>query len=312
MNRIDYCPICKSKHLDILKRFRYCYPGGKISENVLDMRYVRLWILFEKILRHREPVEFNSVLCKSCGLIFTNPRFSSEEISIKYAWINNLQSVKKLYRDNPASKLDVRSNRIYSLIKKLHSSQGKMRVLDYGGAWGYNLLNFVKAGDLGYILDYEKWDIPAGIEYMGRDLMDLEQKDLFDVILCLHTLEHAIEPMEMLCGLSNHLSEQGLLYVEVPLGCLREYKNINEPLTHVNFFSEESLYKSFRSLNLNVLHLSTAYQSITLDSQWCINIIGSKDRKNNISRYKTTKKQMNDLKYYVPLFGKKIMKTFYL
>lgn len=312
MNKIDYCPMCKSKYLEVLKKLQFSYPGGNIYENLLDMRYVRLWILFDKILGSRNSVKFHSTLCKSCGFIFTNPRFMAEEISVKYATINELGSAKKRYQKYPPSKLGMRANRIYSLVTSICQPKGKIKILDYGGAWGYNLIPFVKVGDLGYILDYEKWNLPSGIKYLGRDLIDLKpncqlsRNDLFDVILCLHTLEHAIEPMDLLQSLSAHLFDPGLLYVEVPLGCFREYKNINEPLTHVNFFSEQSLYKGFQSIGLNIIHLSTAYQWVMRENIWCVNIIGSKGRKNIIT--KSIGQQMRNIQYYWPLFVNKMRK----
>lgn len=307
MKEINSCPMCRSKNLEVLKELEFSYPGDEVHENLSDMRYVRLWILFERILGNKNGVKFHSILCKSCGFIFTNPRFTPEEISAKYATIDSLGFVKERWLKHPPSKLNLRSNRIFSLITSVHQPKSKMKVLDYGGASGYNLMPFVKCGHSSYILDYEKWNLPSEIEYLGRGLTDLKPDDSFDVILCLHTLEHATEPMDMLKGLSAHLSDCGVLYVEVPLGCFREYRNINEPLTHVNFFSEESAYKSFRSLGLNIVHVSTAYQWVTHEKSWCVNIVGCKgNQKNVVVACKSTGQQMKSIQYYRPLFVCKI------
>lgn len=219
MIKIARCLLCGNGNLKVLKTFKFFYPGGHVHENLLDIRYVRLWVLFEKILKDRNSIEFQMMLCQSCGFIFANPRFTQEEVSIKYATINALGSVKKRYQVHPAYNLDVRANRIYSLITSLQRLKVKDKILDYGGSQGYNLSLFVLNRALCYILDYEKWDLPSGIEYLGEDLQNLQPNDLFDMILCLHTLEHVIEPMPFLRGLSDHLSGNGLLYVEVPLGC---------------------------------------------------------------------------------------------
>jgi len=310
MIKVNQCPMCKSGSLEIVKKHKFFFPGDQVEENLIDIRYERLWILFEKILKDRTPVEFHSNLCKSCGFIFTNPRFTAEEISIKYATINKLGSVKKRLQEHPASNLDMRANRIYSLIRSLHDAKGKsLRVLDYGGASGYNLAPFIKNRNSCYIIDYERWNLPSNVEYLGKDSTDLQNDIFFDVILLLHTLEHAIEPMCLLQDLSDHLSESGLLYVEVPLGCFREYRNLTEPLTHVNFFSEESLYKGLRSIGLGIVHLSTAYQWVTHGKMWCINIVGSRRKENIVTKYKTTRQQMNMMSYYWPLIMKKILKS---
>jgi len=299
MIRATRCPMCRGNNLEVIRETRFFFPSADIERNLIDIRYERLWILFEKILNDRSPVEFQVMLCQSCGFMFTNPRFTAEEMSTKYEAINELGSVKKRYQVQPPRNLDVRAKRVYSLIMALVKTKNqRLRMLDYGGAWGYSLIPFVESGGLGYILDYEKWHLPDGIEYLGEDLVELEPNELFDVILCLHTLEHAIEPINLLQGLSAHLSESGLLYVEVPLGCFHECKHLTEPLTHVNFFSEESIYKGLRSIGLGLVHLSTAYQWVTNGNMWCINAVARKSGENVVTKYKSTRRQMRDIRYY--------------
>lgn len=299
MIRLTLCPICGCETFKIITKRKFFFPGEKVEENLIDLKYVRLWILFEKILKDRNPVEFQVMLCQACGFIFTNPRFTAEEMLVKYAAINELGSVKKRYQVHPPLNLDVRAKRIHSLMVGLMKTKNKrLKILDYGGAWGYNLIPFVESGNLCYVLDYEKWQLPAGVEYLGKDTMDLQSSDLFDVVLCLHTLEHAIEPIKLLHDLSAHLSECGLLYVEVPFGCFHEWKHLMEPLTHVNFFSEESTYKGLRSIGLGIGHLSTAYQKVTHKKMWCINAVASKGGENVITKFKSTRRQMRDIRYY--------------
>lgn len=311
MITVNKCPMCNSKDLEVIKTTRFFYPGDRAKDHLIDIKYVRLWILFEKILNSKSPVEFYSTLCRSCGFIFTNPRFTAEEISIKYAIINELGSVKKRFKEHPAFNLDRRAKRIYLLIRSLREAKGKpYRILDYGGALGYNLVPFVENGDACYILDYEKWNLASGIEYLGKDLTALQNDDSFDVILLLHTLEHVPKPNRFLQDILAHLSESGLLYVEIPLGCFREYKNLAEPLTHVNFFSEESIYKGLRSIGLSIVYLLTEYQWVTHGKMWCINIVGSRRKRENvITRYKTTKYQMDNIGYYWQLLVNKMIRN---
>ncbi len=269
---------------------------------------MRLWILFEKILNDRRPVVFDSTLCTSCGFIFTNPRFRVEELAIKYNTINELGSVKCRFNKNPATNLDTRAHRIHYLITNLlERDNNSLRILDYGGASGYNLIPFVNEINSCYVLDYEKWDLPNGIEYLGKDLKDLKSVPHFDVILLCHTLEHFLNPAQMIDKLINHLAESGLLYVEVPLGAFREWKHYSEPLTHVNFFSEESLFNCCSSVNLGIIHILTAYQWVTHGNMWCVNLVGKKggSKKSSIPVYRTTRQQMDDCYYYLPLLKKK-------
>ncbi|MCD6309309.1 MAG: class I SAM-dependent methyltransferase, partial [Candidatus Eremiobacteraeota bacterium] len=299
--------------IENFRELKFKFPGENVREHLEDPIYTRLWILFEKILKTRDDVKFYSVLCRNCGFIFTNPRYTMEEMKIKYDAINELGSVKYRMKKNPPSNLSSRARRIYDLVKKYFNKSydtGPM-VLDYGGSYGYNLVPFVEKFDCS-ILDYERWDLPAGIKYLGEDLDDLKNSDKFDVILLLHTLEHVIEPADFLANLCDHLKDDGIIYVEVPLGCFKEWEIISEPLTHVNFFSEESLYNCFEICKLKVIHLDTSFQWVTHGKMWCLNAIGAKNKYDGPQLARSplsTGNQMNKINYYLPyLFNLKSLR----
>ena len=199
MFEIDHCPSCGSRENKKLKEHLFRFPGDDVRNQLHDLTYERLWILFERILEKRDKAVFFSMLCQKCGLIFTNPRFSPEDIQIKYEAINELCSVKYRFKRHPPSNLDLRALRIYHLVTSHLSSraESKPRVLDYGGASGYNVLPFTDKFACG-VLDFEQWDLPRGISYLGRDLSDLNEDDRFEVILLLHALEHIPEPSTFL------------------------------------------------------------------------------------------------------------------
>ncbi len=246
MKEVSNCPCCKSFSISLKKTLCFNYPGEDIKSNLQDISYVRRWIFFEKISKTRQSAKFKVMICNQCGFMFLNPRLTEKEIKIKYQTTNELGDVKLRYSLNPPRHLDKRGLRIYKLVKQHFPEKlENNNILDYGGSWGYNLNPFIKNNKC-YILDYEKWEnYKSGIKYIGRDFYDLQNNDFFDIILILHTLEHAIEPYLFLKEAISHLSENGLLYVEVPLGVFREYSYIGEPITHLNFFSEESLVKLF-------------------------------------------------------------------
>ncbi len=301
MIRVKKCPMCECESLKLLKRHLFILPEIEECDDLIDSvtyEYERLQMFFEKIWRDETPAEIDADLCTSCGMIFTNPRFTAEEIDIKYKAVSELGSAKKRYQAKPAQKTDKRAKRIYSLISGLQENTSKSRkILDYGGAYGHNLRSFIEAGELCYLLDYVKHDHPKGIEYLGKDVKDLQANEVFDVILACHVLEHAIEPGRMVDDLSSHLAEDGLLYVEVPLGCFRAWKMLGEPLTHVNFFSEESMFKCFSNADLGIVHLSTAHQWLTHGKRWCVNIVGKKAKGNTVTKFKTTQQQLENPYY---------------
>lgn len=303
MKEIFLCPCCESTSIYQKKILKFNYPGNNIQDNLLNRSYARRWILFEKILKTKQYVIFKIMICNNCGFMFLNPRLTEREIKIKYQMINVLGTVKLRSSLNPRINSEKRALRIYKLIKQ--NFPGKLqnrKILDYGGSWGYNLHPFVK-NNKSYILDYEKWKhYKNGIKYIGKDFADLKVGDFFDIILILHTLEHVIEPYQFLKQAITYLSENGILYVEVPLGVFHETQHISEPITHLNFFSEESLVKLFDMLGLKILHMSTRNQWLINSRSLCINIIGIKKVGNNTNkklRFKTTYYQRYNYIYYL-------------
>lgn len=128
--------MCECENLQVLKEYQFILPEIKEYDDLIDdvtYKYERLWIFFEKIW-NEEIAEFDVTLCKSCGMIFTNPRFTAEEIRIKYKTVSELESAKKRTQKQPALKTDERANRIYSLIAGLQENASKSRkIIDYGG-----------------------------------------------------------------------------------------------------------------------------------------------------------------------------------
>nr|VFJ68508.1 MAG: Methyltransferase domain-containing protein [Candidatus Kentron sp. FM]VFJ71901.1 MAG: Methyltransferase domain-containing protein [Candidatus Kentron sp. FM]VFK10579.1 MAG: Methyltransferase domain-containing protein [Candidatus Kentron sp. FM] len=50
----------------------------------------------------------------------------------------------------------------------------------------------------------------------GATERDLSPGERFDFIVCSHVIEHVADPVGVLATLSGHLSDGGLMYVEVP------------------------------------------------------------------------------------------------
>jgi len=307
MKEINICPCCGSSSIKSIKTIRFDYPGKNVENNLHNISHVRKWIFFEKILKNRQPSSFKIMRCSNCGFLFLNPRITEKEMKIKYQTTNELGDVKARYSLNPAQNLDERALRVFKLIKKYFKGQLKnKKILDYGGSWGYNLYPFIEDNEC-FILDMEKWNnYKEKIKYLGRDFNDLKSNDpdSFNIILFQHTLEHIIEPYLVLKELNDYLQKNGIIYVEVPLGAFYEYSHLDDPITHLNFFSEESLVKLFNRVGLKVIHVQTKNQWITTSKGLCINIIGiKKGNKDNIRKinFKTTKYQMYNYFYFLPL-----------
>ena len=304
MERINSCPICNSNKLKNIKNHIFKYPGDDIKDHLDDINFERLWILFNKILKKKGQENFESSLCESCGFIFINQRFSDEDMKLKYDAINELGGVKFRLEYDKLNKQEIRAKTIYNRINPFieNEKMDRPKIIDIGGASGYILEPFINKYDCN-IIDFEKWKLPKGIKYIGKQLADLPKDQIFDVALLLHTLEHIVEPKKSIEEIYCRLSENGYLYIEVPLGAFQEYKFVSDPLTHVNFFSEQSLSRLLNECEFNVIYLSSKYQRVTRAKTWCINILATKNKdilsvpSGNIA---STQKQMSKLVYYLP------------
>ena len=237
--------------------------------------------------------------CCSCGFVFLNPRFTPEEIERKYRACKTIENKGiSLFEQET---VPLRGQRIYDLITDwLGGRPSGKRVLDYGGARGGILLPFTAENESS-VLDYVKLETIDGVRYAGRDLQALGPEDKFDIILLCHTLEHASEPVGMLQSLLEVLAEQGIIYVEVPLGAFREWRVLKEPLTHLNFFSEQSLCSCLSQAGFRVTSVETRFQFSVSSKSWCVNSIADgipATTPATHTRARSTRRQMNNPLYY--------------
>ncbi len=306
MKEVINCINCNSRNLKKIAHHVYYNPGDEHEMNVSDLKHFRLWILFNHILKEkRNSIEFDIVYCKNCGFIFSNPRFSFEEMKVKYVLTQKYNSVKQNVLNYPETNVDKRAKRIFELVSKW-SSINEGTVLDYGGQKGDNLKYFRLNGYNCQVVDYEKWDMHEEIEYIGEDLSSVKEKP--DIILCNHTLEHVINPMNFIKEIKRIMKDDSLFYIEVPLGAFYwEYikKMKRDPLTHVNFFSEQSLVFLFKNAGFNVKLIDTQYQYLQTVKQWCINIIVSKENKDTrMVKPLSTRRQLYMKYFYLSVMVK--------
>jgi SAM-dependent methyltransferase len=312
LKTVKNCPVCGSEDLILEKRHRFTL-GQRLKREAAPLTYEeeRLQVFFQEIWTESPAARIDIEKCGSCGMLFSNPRFTPEEISLKYETLDRSGSVWKRQRENPPLRTGERAARIHSLIRDaLGETPRGLRILDYGGAQGYNLLPFLQQNQC-FLLDYVTHEYPEGIVRLGNDIEDLGQTETFDVILACHVLEHAIDPLRLAMGLARQLSNNGLLYVEVPLGAFREWKKLKEPLTHVNFFSEESICNCIEKAGMDTISLRTVFQWVTHSRRWNVILIagnhaGGRCPSGIEAAYKSTRRQMSNPLYYVPLLTRQI------
>jgi SAM-dependent methyltransferase len=282
MQKVKNCPSCGSNKLKTIKKYSYQNFNNDYSQckNYIERRL----FLLDKIFRlDGDKFSSDCTLCCDCDLLFSNPRLDDRDIQNKYKLLNSFNSTTNEYNKAPITHKEERAKRIFNLLKNHIQSSGS--ILDLGGQFGYNLKYFENYKK--YIVDFEEHKYKDDICYLGSDLSNIENN--FDVIISNHTVEHLPYFDDFFNNIVKRLTDNGVLYIEVPLGSLYEAYTMKEPLTHFNFFSEKSLANLLLKYNLYPFYIETKYQHITTSGEYCINILATKHKHKTKMNYRDTK-----------------------
>lgn len=172
-------------------------------------------------LRDRDLSYLRTVICRCCGLVYTDPRPDHEAVRSYYKtryrmdYKKNLQpSLKQVYSTGKAA--------LHRMNSILHLFQPSCRIIDIGGGGGEVVYALRKMG-------YDASGIEPNIGYakFASDVLGVPMEHGFyqdiaidtgsqDVITMFHVLEHFDSPCDALQHVRHWLRENGLLVVEVP------------------------------------------------------------------------------------------------
>jgi len=155
-------------------------------------------------------------------------------------------------RNPPNSPIELkRARALYEQIADQIDIGDVKNVLDYGGGDGRLMQDFVRVGKSCFNIDYNRNSV-TGVEKLGDTLDSLEPARQFDLIICSHVLEHVAEPLAVVKELSQHLTGNGWIYIEVPMEVWKAPPLHPEPVTHINFFTPNSLRNLLTLAGLSV------------------------------------------------------------
>jgi hypothetical protein len=235
MNSNPVCPVCENNHWEKIGTRTY---SKQEIPGLSEYARIRYEVLFDVWLPDRDRAEFTSILCGRCGFLAFAPRPDGEDIERKYRFLAAHPEARAEAMGH-ASIDRVRSAELFGrLADRLPG--GPLAILDYGGGTGGMMQSFAAAGHECWVVDYVDTTLP-GIRRLGATLDEIPEGRRFDVIICSHVLEHLADFVGTIRRLSEHLSDQGMLYVEVPLEVWDGAPLPEEPVTHVNFFTLPSL-----------------------------------------------------------------------
>ena len=261
MDILAACPVCGKTSWSSFNSHTF-----KRQHDIKDPYFAnRQDALFNVWFVDAEEVILKGAYCDFCGFITYLPRPTELDISNKYAWLAEREGKNAPARSDFVIALEGnRSNRLRRDTFRFTSNP--KTILDFGGGDGHLMRSFLSAGSDCFLVDYSASSVP-GVSKLGDTLDDVDPSARFDLIICSHVLEHLSEPASTLRDLRS-LSELGsVLYCEVPFELRRGLTLENDPVTHVNFFTKESLQALLRSAGwrpLSARYFSTTYNKYPL------------------------------------------------
>lgn len=177
--------------------------------------------------RDRYNIPHSTVICSGCGLVFTNPRLTEEE-NISFYQLH----YRSIYTDRSADiniegffQSQIRKGEgilkiVNSVTPRAERSKGaKKRVLEVGCGAGGILVPFRDNGwevtGCDFNESYLAFGQEKGINTRFGDIDSIEAHK-FDLVIYSHVLEHVRDVGGELEKISQKLSKDGVLYVEVP------------------------------------------------------------------------------------------------
>jgi len=214
--------------------------------------------------KDRDGRPLRTVICQSCGLVFSNPRPASQQIDNYYR-----ESYRMAYKQawQPSLRHTYRAGRV-ALERLRHLmpllSPGS-RVLDFGSGGGELVFILRQLGhdargiepNIGYA-EYSRDVLEIPVQIGGFAEARVEPGSL-DLVSLFHVAEHLEHPVEAFTQAAQWLCEGGRLYVEVP--------NIESPCiwpssryhqAHLYNFNNITLAEAGRRAGLHVLSTFTS------------------------------------------------------
>ena len=196
-------------------------------------------------------IPLNVSICKACGFVFLNPRWSRERYQSFYE-----SSYDRYYERDPA---DTDEDTGYvAMVQRLRLWKGDMdlsaplKILDIGAGLGQGLTTlkrtFASAELFGIepSIEGSRSFSEKGIKLVSHDVDSSwqdEYESFFDVVVMRHVLEHFLDPHSVLEKVFRVLANDGFLYVAVPSTDYAEFPLSKRffRVVHTLYFSTEKL-----------------------------------------------------------------------
>ena len=149
-------------------------------------------------------IHSRNVMCKSCGLVYVDPKMSREELAKFY-----VEDYRKIYGGQHSLDAEKRHAQTAYRLMPLGSH------LDIGCSTG-ELLELTGGQGIEPSEEYCKIAKNNGLKVINTTFEEYSGRQIFNVITMLNALEHVYSPTEVLKKIYNLLSEEGIVLISVP------------------------------------------------------------------------------------------------
>lgn len=199
------CPLCGSGDFEVRRPSRY--PPGMGSGDLKRMfRASSDHLLLDQLAQ-----------CRSCSLIYLNPRPRSEIILSGYS-----EAEDPLFTDQNDARITAFRRTLRKVVRRLGMETRGKRLLDVGCAGGAFLVAAREHGFDTVGIEPSRWMAAFGRKRYGLDIRDgileagLFPRASFDVVTLWDVIEHLPHPHETLSLARTLLKPDGLLLVNYP------------------------------------------------------------------------------------------------
>ncbi len=202
----------------------------------------------------------DTVICKECGFILSNPRMTDEEYKRFYETDTYRKCYESFdYLEGYLARYDGSAGRhILDIVLKVKKAGQISKILEFGTGGGWNLLAFKEKG-----YDVTGYDYSPSLVELGRKHgLNLFQgttdsiKGKFDVIILSHVIEHFTDLGTSMSKLKEHLNENGIFYIEVP--DVKDFGMGHLQNAHTYYFTLPTLEFYVSKCGLKLIHHETA------------------------------------------------------
>lgn len=201
--------------------------------------------------------EYNVVVCKECGMCYSDTESTSKDYENYYINSNNYTSNSKVIDDGSGFFIE-------KIINKYFNKESKIINFGIGQGWfekkyyskGYtNIIGIDPSKES--VSELRKMGINARIGSV-YDTIDKDDEKKFDGVMLKYTLEHLFDVNKAIGNISDYLKNDGIFIVIIPdYGCMQNNtteipNNFNQE--HINYFSRISLNNLMKNNNFNEIY----------------------------------------------------------